>query len=54
MFRIYIQKITIYLESKLIPKNNLNLGRWNSKNKEIYMVWANYDNCYNNLHKNKQ
>ena len=29
-----------------LGKNEIYLGRWNYKNTEKYMDWANYDNCY--------
>ncbi len=31
--------------------NKINLGRWNSKNKNQYMIWGNYDNCFTNQFK---
>jgi hypothetical protein len=36
---------------KLFKNNNINLGRWNSKNKKQYMIWGNYDNCFTNQFK---
>ena len=29
-----------------LGKTELYLGRWNYKNTEKYMDWANYDNCF--------
>ena len=29
-----------------LGKNEIYLGRWNYKNTEKYMDWANYDNCF--------
>ena len=29
-------------------KQEILLGRWNYKNKEKYMIWGNYDNCFVN------
>lgn len=31
--------------------NEVILGRWNKKNSDVYMKWANYDNCYQTLNK---
>ena len=36
-----------------IGKNEIYLGRWNYRNTEKYMEWANYDNCYTNLNLKK-
>ena len=32
--------------NQLRKKEKLLLGRWNSKNKDKYMDWGNYDNCF--------
>ena len=43
-----IKDSDVYIASAAVnlDKNELYLGRWNYKNTEKYMDWANYDNCF--------
>lgn len=37
-----------------INNNKIYLGRWNYKNNEKYMEWANYDNCFTSINNKKK
>ena len=46
--KIYNKMLFNYIRNFFVNlgKNELYLGRWNYKNTEKYMDWANYDNCF--------
>ena len=47
MFRTLLKNFNRFFRSK---DNDVILGRWNKHNSDIYMKWANYDNCYQTMH----
>ena len=46
MFQIIFNRF----KNLFVNKNTINLGRWNYKNNDKYMEWANYDNCFTSMH----